>query len=58
MLTVEVVQYCNVLNDVFFERKVNISQSTIYLSILDARSFPIPGSGWPMLMGFNVKKNQ
>ena len=37
------VQCCNVLNDVFFERSGNITQSTIYLSLLNARSFPTPG---------------
>ena len=31
------VQYCNVLNAVFFERRVNITQSTIYLSIYTER---------------------
>ena len=37
------VQYCNVLNDVFFERRANITQSTIYLvSMLIAGSFPTP----------------
>ena len=29
------VQYCNVLNDVFFERRGNCIQSTIYLSDQD-----------------------
>ena len=36
------LQYCNVLNDVFFERRANITQSTIYLSILNARSCQTP----------------
>ena len=35
--------YCNLLNDdVYFERRANITQSTIYLSILNAGSFPTP----------------
>ena len=50
MLTVEVytVQYCNVLNVVFFERRDNITQLTIYLSILNAGSFPTPGMIQPV----------
>ena len=39
MLTVEVYS----LNDVFFESRANITQSAIYLSILNAGSFPTPG---------------
>ena len=43
MLTVEVYSIAIILNAVFFWRRANITQSTIFLSVLNAGSFPIPG---------------
>ena len=58
MLSVEVYSiYCNVLNGGFFERRADITQSTIYLSILYARSCPTPEctAGLLVKVKFGVK---